>query len=59
MLKRRAVLSYIISPNTCHRFVGHLEEEAIHTYTNCIAEIEAGYLPEWYARLLSSPTCFS
>jgi hypothetical protein len=25
------VLSYIISPRTCHRFVGHLEEEAVLT----------------------------
>jgi ubiquinol oxidase len=25
------VLSYLISPRTCHRFVGHLEEEAVRT----------------------------
>lgn len=25
------VLSYMISPRTCHRFVGHLEEEAVLT----------------------------
>lgn len=40
-------LSYIISPRTCHRFVGYLEEEAVLTYTRCIQEIEAGRLPEW------------
>ncbi|KAL4073238.1 alternative oxidase-domain-containing protein [Scleroderma yunnanense] len=39
--------SYLISPKTCHRFVGHLEEEAVLTYTRCIEEIEAGRLPEW------------
>eukprot|EP00904_Undaria_pinnatifida_P007664 jgi/Undpi1/4027/HiC_scaffold_16.g07394.m1 len=26
-------LAYIISPKTCHRFVGYIEEEAVHTYT--------------------------
>lgn len=40
-------LSYIISPRTCHRFVGYLEEEAVITYTRAIDEIEAGKLPKW------------
>ncbi|KAG2151385.1 AOX, alternative oxidase mitochondrial precursor [Suillus clintonianus] len=40
-------LSYMISPSTCHRFVGYLEEEAVLTYTRCIQDIEAGRLPEW------------
>jgi Alternative oxidase len=40
-------LSYLISPRTCHRFVGYLEEEAVITYTRCIADIEAGKLPKW------------
>ncbi|KAI0354974.1 alternative oxidase [Trametes cingulata] len=40
-------LCYMISPSTCHRFVGHLEEEAVITYTRCINEIEAGHLPMW------------
>ncbi|OSD07210.1 alternative oxidase [Trametes coccinea BRFM310] len=40
-------LCYIVSPSTCHRFVGHLEEEAVITYTRCIKEIEAGHLPLW------------
>ena len=43
------VLSYLISPRTCHRFVGHLEEEAVRTYTHAIEELEKGHLPEWYA----------
>jgi len=40
-------LCYMMSPKTCHRFVGHLEEEAVITYTRCIKEIEAGRLPKW------------
>ncbi|KAH9002675.1 AOX, alternative oxidase mitochondrial precursor [Lactarius hatsudake] len=40
-------LSYIVSPKTCHRFVGHLEEEAVRTYTHAIEELEKGHLPEW------------
>ena len=38
-------LSYLISPRTCHRFVGYLEEEAVLTYTLAIQDIEAGKLP--------------
>lgn len=40
-------LSYILSPKTCHRFVGYLEEEAVRTYTHAIHDIEAGHIPEW------------
>lgn len=40
-------LSYLISPKISHRFVGYLEEEAVHTYTRCIREIDAGYVPKW------------
>jgi ubiquinol oxidase len=40
-------LAYLLAPSACHRFVGFLEEEAVHTYTNAIAELEAGKLPEW------------
>jgi ubiquinol oxidase len=25
------VMAYMVSPRTCHRFVGHLEEEAVLT----------------------------
>lgn len=39
--------SYIVSPRTCHRFVGYLEEEAVLTYTRCIKDLEAGRIPEW------------
>ncbi|KAH6666578.1 aox, alternative oxidase [Halenospora varia] len=40
-------LSYLISPRTCHRFVGYLEEQAVLTYTLAIQDIEAGKLPTW------------
>ncbi|KAF1809420.1 alternative oxidase [Eremomyces bilateralis CBS 781.70] len=40
-------ISYLISPRTCHRFVGFLEEEAVLTYSREIEAIEAGKLPKW------------
>jgi len=40
-------LAYILSPKTCHRFVGHLEEEAVRTYTHAINDLDAGKLPKW------------
>jgi hypothetical protein len=40
-------LSYIVSPKITHRFVGYLEEEAVHTYTRLLREIEQGDLPKW------------
>ncbi|TDZ65869.1 Alternative oxidase [Colletotrichum trifolii] len=40
-------LFYLLSPKICHRFVGYLEEEAVHTYTRCLHEIDAGLLPKW------------
>ena len=40
-------LSYLMAPRICHRFVGHLEEEAVLTYTRAIEDIEAGKLPKW------------
>ena len=39
--------SYLISPRTCHRFVGYLEEEAVLTYSLAIQDIEQGRLPKW------------
>ena len=41
--------SYLLSPRTCHRFVGYLEEQAVLTYTLAIADIDAGKLPKWKA----------
>ncbi|KAK5115700.1 Alternative oxidase, mitochondrial precursor [Meristemomyces frigidus] len=41
--------SYLISPRTCHRFVGYLEEEAVITYTRVLQDIDAGKLPMFAA----------
>lgn len=40
-------VAYLISPRTCHRFVGYLEEEAVLTYTKEIEAIEQGRCPTW------------
>ena len=36
-----------MSPKTCHRFVGYIEEEAVKTYTLAIQDIDEGRLPAW------------
>jgi ubiquinol oxidase len=33
---------YLITPKTCHRIVGYLEEEAIISYTEYLAKIDSG-----------------
>ena len=33
-----------------HRFVGYLEEEAVKTYTHCIADLDVGLLPTWVSK---------
>lgn len=35
-------LLYLISPRTCHRIVGYLEEEAIISYTEYLEKIDSG-----------------
>ncbi|XP_039121047.1 ubiquinol oxidase 2, mitochondrial-like [Dioscorea cayenensis subsp. rotundata] len=35
-------IGYLISPKFAHRVVGYLEEEAIHSYTEFLKEIDAG-----------------
>jgi len=44
-------VSYAVSPNFCHRFVGYVEEEACSTYTKIIKAIEdapeGSELAEW------------
>ncbi|GMF11087.1 unnamed protein product [Phytophthora lilii] len=40
-------LAYLASPQTCHRFVGYLEEEAVKTYTGLLKDIEDGHLGQW------------
>ena len=38
-------LIYLFSPKTAHRLVGYLEEEAVISYTEYLAEIDAGSIP--------------
>jgi len=38
-------LMYIFSPKLAHRIVGYLEEEAIHSYTEFIKELDKGNIP--------------
>ncbi|KAH7488012.1 Alternative oxidase, mitochondrial [Phytophthora ramorum] len=40
-------LTYLVSPKTCHRFVGYLEEEAVKTYTCLLQDIDDGHLDVW------------
>ncbi|KAH6857023.1 alternative oxidase-domain-containing protein [Chaetomium sp. MPI-CAGE-AT-0009] len=40
-------IGYLLSPSFCHRFVGYLEDEAVATYTKCLAEMDKGWLPQW------------
>ena len=40
-------LMYLVSPSFCHRFVGYLEEEAVHTYTKLLEAFDDGKLPYW------------
>jgi hypothetical protein len=35
-------LAYLFSPKFCHRLVGFLEEEAVHTYTVLLNQIDSG-----------------
>jgi hypothetical protein len=40
-------LTYLISPKLGHRFVGYLEEQAVHTYSVLLEQIDSGCLPGW------------
>ena len=35
-------LLYLIAPRTAHRVVGYLEEEAVHSYTEYLADVDNG-----------------
>ena len=35
-------LLYLITPKTAHRVVGYLEEEAVHSYTEYLADVDNG-----------------
>lgn len=39
-------LLYLVSPKTAHRVVGYFEEEAIHSYTEYLAEVDKGITPD-------------
>ena len=45
-------LLYLITPRTCHRIVGYLEEEAIISYTEYLAEIASGSIQD-----IPAPSC--
>jgi ubiquinol oxidase len=38
-------LLYLLSPGTAHRIVGYLEEEAVYSYTEYLAGVDAGRYP--------------
>jgi len=37
-------LGYLLSPKFAHRVVGYLEEEAVHSYTEYLKDLEAGVI---------------
>lgn len=37
---------YLISPRTAHRMIGYFEEEAVRSYTEFLAEIDAGRIED-------------
>ena len=39
--------AYLLSPTFCHRFVGYLEEEAVHTYTVLLKQLDDNKLQAW------------
>eukprot|EP00667_Euglena_gracilis_P026805 EG_transcript_32608 len=41
------LVGYILFPSACHRFVGYVEEEAVHSYTMLLDQIDAGTLPNF------------
>ncbi len=38
-------LLYLLSPKTAHRVVGYFEEEAVYSYTEYLAEVNNGVMP--------------
>lgn len=39
--------AYMFNPTLCHRFVGYLENSAVHTYKRFIVDAEKGFYPEF------------
>ncbi|KAJ3219072.1 hypothetical protein HDU67_002728 [Dinochytrium kinnereticum] len=40
-------VSYAISQETVHKFLAHVTEDAIKTYTLCLDDIENGKIKHW------------
>ena len=40
-------LCYLCSPKFCHSMVGYLEEEAVHTYSMLLKQLDEGKLAKW------------
>ena len=40
-------LCYLVSPRFCHSLVGYLEEEAVHTYSMLLKQLDEGKLEKW------------
>lgn len=40
-------ICYLFSPKFCHSMVGYLEEEAVHTYTVLLKQLDEGKLEKW------------
>jgi ubiquinol oxidase len=38
-------LLYLLSPRTAHRVVGYFEEEAVHSYTEYLKDVDSGIIP--------------
>ena len=38
---------YLATPKFSHRFVGYLQEEAVHSYSAVLEAIDSGKLPLW------------
>ena len=54
-------LFYVLTPRIAHRFVGYLEEEAVHTYTEMLKMVDAGKIknvpaPEIAIKYWNMPT---
>ena len=50
-------ISYLLAPRYCHRFVGYLEEEAVHTYTELLRKFDEGKLELWKDMKASKESC--
>ena len=47
--------AYLFSPKLAHRLVGYLEEEAIHSYTEFLKEIDSGNIENVPAPAIAVP----